>query len=140
MAESFTSTDIIAREFCDCTLPKVQWTHAAHLQVGLWHLLHYSLTDAVVLLRERIQQYNVVYGVANTETSGYHETITQFYIKVIAYFLEGQIVSKPVDQLAEELVEQWGDRNLLFVYYSKERLMSQEARQQWIDPDITPLF
>lgn len=132
-------TSSIAREFCDSTLPKEQWTHEVHLRVGLWHLLHYSSLEALVLLRERIRQYNVVCGVANTETSGYHETITQFYVRLISHFLEGQNVSRPVDQLAEALLEKWGDRKLPFIFYSKERLMSKEARQRWVEPDLAPM-
>lgn len=137
MVQSCTSS--IARGFCDRTLPKAQWTHEAHLRVGLWHLLHYASPEALTLLRERIRQYNVVCGVANTEASGYHETITQFYVRVISHFLEEQDASQPVDQLAEALLGKWGDRNLPYVYYSKERLMSKEARQRWVEPDLAQL-
>ncbi|KAI9130427.1 hypothetical protein ON05_021705 [Acaryochloris sp. CCMEE 5410] len=131
-----SSTHTIAQEFCDCTLPKSAWTHEAHLRVGLWHLMHYSPPTALNLLRERIRRYNVVCGVVNSETSGYHETITQFYLKVIVYFLEQHDVSQPIDQLAEALIEAWGDRNLPLIYYSKDRLMSKEARQHWVEPDL----
>ena len=131
-----SSTSSIAQEFCDCTLPKSAWTHKAHLQVGLWHLMHYSPQTALNLLRERIRRYNVVCGVVNSETSGYHETITQFYLKVIVYFLKQHDVSQPIDQLAEALIQAWGDRNLPLIYYSKDRLMSKEARQHWLEPDL----
>ena len=132
-------TDRIAAAFCNRTLPKAEWTHEAHLRVGLWHLLHYDPTEAMRRLREGIRQYNTVCGVANTDTSGYHETITQFYVVIIAYFLKGQDSIRPIDQLAVDLIKTYGDRHLLFVYYSQERLMSQIARRQWIEPDLVPL-
>lgn len=139
MADCKPHIDRLAEEFCDRTLPKEEWTHEAHLRVGLWHLLHYSPTEAMSRLRDGIRQYNVVCGVANTDTSGYHETITQFYVTVIAHFLEGQDSSRPVEQLAADLLKTYGDRHLLFIYYSKERLMSKQARRQWIEPDLTPM-
>lgn len=83
--------------------------------------------------------YNVVCGVVNTETSGYHETITQFYLRMIVYFLARQDVSQSIDQLAEALIKEWGDRNLPLSYYSKARLMSKEARQHWVEPDLAPM-
>lgn len=137
MVKSNTST--IVQEFCDCTLPKSAWTHEAHLRVGLWHLMHYSSQTALNLLRECIQRYNIVCGVVNTETSGYHETITQFYLKVIIYFLEQHDVSQPIDQLAETLIEEWGERHLPLIYYSKDRLMSKAARQCWVEPELAQM-
>ena len=53
----------LAREFCDCTLPYAEWTHAAHLRVGLWHLLHYSPSESLNRLRSGIREYNAACGV-----------------------------------------------------------------------------
>lgn len=129
-------TERIAKAFCNCTLPKEEWSHEAHLKVGLWHLLKYSPIEAMCHLRDGIRQYNTACGVANTDTSGYHETITQFYVTIIKYFLEGQDIHQPVDRLATKLLKTYEDHNLVFTYYSKERLMSKEARCHWVEPDL----
>ena len=136
---SETQTDRIAQAFCNCTLPKEEWTHEAHLRVGLWHLLRYSPSEAIGRLRQGIRQYNTACGVANTDTSGYHETITQFYVWAIAHFLEDRDRSQPVDRLAAELLDTCGDKHLPFIYYSKERLMSREARRHWVESDLVPM-
>jgi hypothetical protein len=52
-------TDQLAAAFCERTLPKGQWTHEAHLRVGLWHVLRHPADRALDLLRERISAYNV---------------------------------------------------------------------------------
>jgi hypothetical protein len=75
-----SQTELIASAFCDCSLPKAQWTHEAHLRVGLWHLLAYSTDEALEMMRARITAYNVACGVGNTDSSGYHETITRFFV------------------------------------------------------------
>lgn len=33
--------------FEDCTLPRCQWTHAAHLTVALWYLTQYEVKEAI---------------------------------------------------------------------------------------------
>jgi hypothetical protein len=131
--------DRLARAFCDCTLPKAEWTHHAHLRVGLWHLLRYPPGEALERLRDGIRRYNVACGVANTGTSGYHESITRFYVWVIARFLDAAGRTRPADELAEELVWQCGDKGLPLRYWSKERLLSAEARLGWLEPDLRPL-
>lgn len=132
--------DQIARKFNDCTLPENEWTHEAHLIVGLWYLLQYSDDEALNQLRCRIRRYNVACGIANTDESGYHETITKFYVTIISNFLKtNQTDREDVDRLADELINELGDRELIFSYYSRERLFSQNARRNWLNPDLRPI-
>jgi hypothetical protein len=132
-------TDCTVREFIARTLPKNAWTHQAHLRVGLWHALQYPDAAALELLRERISAYNEATGVPNTAQSGYHETITRFYLQVIRVFVRSADPSAPLDELAHALIDQWGDKNLLLRHYSSPRLFSVEARRAWIEPDLVPL-
>jgi hypothetical protein len=132
-------TDRIVREFIARTLPKSEWTHEAHLRVGLWHALRYPDAAALELLRGRISAYNEATGVANTTQSGYHETITRFYVHVIRVFVRSVNPVGPIDELALALIEQWGDKNLPLRHYSPHRLFSAEARRAWVEPDLAPL-
>src|SRR5262245_38224870 len=88
--------------------------------------MHYSADEALGLLRDGIMRYNVARGVANTETSGYHETITRFYVWVIDRYLKAADRSRMLDQLANELIAVYGDKDLPLRYYSRERLMSNQ--------------
>lgn len=128
----------IAEAFIACTLPKEEWTHEAHLKVGLWHGLRYSAHESLNLLRERISSYNMATGTQNTAFSGYHETITSFYVWQIGYFLQETAHNKPIDELADELIERYGDRTLALTYWSRERLFSVPARLSWVEPDLKP--
>jgi hypothetical protein len=129
----------LVEAFIACTLPKAEWTHQAHLRVGLWHLLRHNAEEALALLRVRIQRYNVSRGGANTDHAGYHETITRFYVWVIGRFLRSADRSQGIDQLAEDLICRYGEKNLPLRYYSRELLFSVPARRQWIEPDLAPL-
>ena len=81
--------DFVAR-FHERTLPKSEWTHAAHLSVGAWHVDRYGVEEAVKRLRQAIRALNESHGTANTDSGGYHETITRAYADLIAEFLSEQ--------------------------------------------------
>ena len=81
----FSSNELenIVREFNNCTMPRSNWNHTAHLIVALWYLTHYSELEAINNIRTGIKKYNVAVGTKNTKNSGYHETITMFWMKNI---------------------------------------------------------
>ena len=91
-------------------------------------------------LRQDIKQYNVAWGIENTDTQGYHETITQFYVRLTDRFIRQADRSQSIDALAKDLIECYGSRLLLSKHYSHDRLMSKAARLGWLEPDLMPLI
>jgi hypothetical protein len=136
--EFATDIDSLATRFTDCTLPREEWTHHAHLRVGLWHLLRYPPAEVLDLLRDRISRYNVSVGGVNTATDGYHDTITRFYVWVIAQFVGAADRSRSEDDLADELIRTRGDKDLPLRHWSRERLFSS-TRLGWVEPDVRSL-
>ncbi len=132
-------TERLAVAFGECRLPKAEWTHEAHLRVGLWHLLRDPPGAALDRLRDGIRRYTLATGGANTDTSGYHETITRFYVCAIGRFLAAADRTRTVDDLADDLVRACGDKVLPLRHWPRERLMSPEARREWVEPDLLPL-
>jgi hypothetical protein len=129
----------LVREFEACTLPGERWTHEAHLTVALWYLTRHKQAEATRLIRERIQRYNLSRGVEMTRESGYHETITLFYIRAIRRYLAGAGAARTFAELLDGLLAACGARNFPFEYYSRERLLSWEARTGWLEPDLKSL-
>ena len=126
----------VVEAFVSCTLPRKEWTHQAHLRVGLWYLLHYSPPEALARLRKNIEQYNISCGIENTKNQGYHETITRFYLLLIEGFIQQTDSLQPIDLIADKLISCYGDKTLLLKYYSPDRLWSQTARFEWVEPDL----
>jgi hypothetical protein len=122
-----------------CTLPRERWSHHAHLTVGLWYLVRHEKREATEMIRRNIQKYNRAHGIVTTKTSGYHETITLFFIRVVSKYLKEASTNNSIVALLNGLIDSYGDRNLPLAYYSKERLMSPEARTRWLEPDLKPL-
>ncbi len=134
-----TEVERIATALIDRTLPKAEWTHHAHLRAGLWHVSTDGAVGALELLRVRISLYNESVGTANTDTSGYHETLTRFYVTVIDRFLAAADSSLDLDALAGQLIAAYGDRQLPLHHYSEQRLFSVVARRSWVEPDLRPI-
>jgi hypothetical protein len=132
--------DEFVLRFRERTLPKAEWTHHAHLAVGTWHVHRYGVTKAVGLLRDRIRALNDSHGTGNTDSGGYHETITRAYAHLIAGFLGGCSDGTTLSQRVEALLASpLAGKDALLEYYSGERLMSVAARREWIEPDLKPL-
>ena len=119
--------------------PAVEWTHQAHLTMGLWYLSKHDLPEATKLIRDGIKNYNVASGGQNTDTSGYHETITLFYIWYIKKYLTKADSEHSLVELTNHFLEFHGDKNLPFEFYSKDLLMSVTARRDWVKPDLKSL-
>jgi hypothetical protein len=108
--------------------------------MGAWHVARFGAEAALTLLRERITRLNQRNGVANTATSGYHETITAAYVRIIAAHLVACAPDAPLSQRVRLLLgSTLARRDLLLAFYSRERLMSPEARLGWVEPDLAPL-
>jgi hypothetical protein len=126
----------LAKAFEERTLPKSEWTHAAHLTVGLYYCYHNPLGVAKNLMSDGIYWLNDAHGTPNTETSGYHETITVFWLRTVANYLDKAGRNKGLAELANGLIAFVNDTNLPLRYYSRELLFSTEARMNYVEPDL----
>jgi hypothetical protein len=140
MGRQFSNDTEIARageKFLDRTLPKPEWTHAAHFAVTLWLMRHRPDLDLKTEMAALIRAFNEATGTPNTDTGGYHETITQASLAAVRPLLAS---SRPLYEILEALLASpLGDAKWLLEYWSRERLFSVEARRNWLPPDIKPL-
>lgn len=126
--------------FEDCTLPHASWTHAAHLTVAFWYLLHHPLHEATDLIREGIKRYNKSKGILTTPTGGYHETLTIFWIRTVHNYLKSHNNKEhSLTALANSLIKTCADAKMPFNFYSREHLFSSEARANFVEPDLKPM-
>ena len=130
----------LAVRFTALTLAKEEWTHAAHLTVGAWHVDRHGPVEALARLRDGIRRLNESHGNVNTATDGYHETITAAYVTLLAAYLDACPPGLPLAARVERLLAgPLAGRDMLLTFYSRERLMSTDARARWVEPDLGPL-
>ncbi|HYX45298.1 MAG TPA: hypothetical protein VE820_00520, partial [Sphingomicrobium sp.] len=62
------------------SLPRAEWTHEAHLAATTYLLLKRPDVDIDKELPAIIRLYNESVGGVNSDTEGYHETITRIFL------------------------------------------------------------
>ena len=91
------------------------------------------------VMRQRIQSYNLAVGGANTATSGYHETLTRFWLRIVVAHLREAPDLSPW-QAARRAVAEFGEKRALHAdYYSGDVVKDSAARLGWREPDLRPL-
>ena len=135
-----TDTDIehIALGVMERTLPKAAWTHEAHFAAALFMLARHG-DEAFAMMPGLIRAYNEATNTPNTDTGGYHETITQASLRAARAVLrerEGAMLS---EALADLMAREFGRSGWLLAYWRRETLFSPAARRAWVEPDVQAL-
>ncbi len=136
-----SSAKQLVEGFTNCTLPKSEWTHEAHLITGLYLLAHFN-EKALPEMRRRLCRYNESVGGVNDDHNGYHETMTVFWLWLLKKHFTGKDGRVHWNQeTLDDLIfdENMVERNIWLEYYSKERMMSVEARRAFLAPDLKAL-
>ena len=128
----------LVRRFNACAVPRPEWTHAAHLAVGLWHVCRYGRDDALSRLRADITRLNESHGTVNSATGGYHETVTRAYVYLLDAFAARHSDQTVAERVTKLLNDPLADKKALLRFYSRERLESVQARLGWAEPDLAP--
>jgi hypothetical protein len=135
--DSENEIDALVARFDDLSLPKWEWTHFAHLTVGFCSLERFGLEASRLLMPDRIRRYNVASGTPNTDSDGYHNTITMVFLAAVTRFRSLLPPGTPRCTAINLLIDdRLGAKDLPLAFYSRERLMSVEARRRYIDPDL----
>lgn len=116
------------------SLPRAQWSHAAHLAVATVTVHVGGGVDAV---RARILAYNETQGIVSTPDYGYHETLTCFWVDRIRELIAGLGRGASAYDAARTAVAAFAHRGQLHnLYYSYDLLSDRTARARYLPPDI----
>lgn len=134
-------TDAAVRHVGQClldrSLAKAEWTHEAHLAACLWLLRERPDIAPERDLPAIIRAYNVAVGGENTDSAGYHETLTQLYIGAIRRFAATLPPETPLAEAVHRLLaSEIAARDWPLRFYSRDRLFSVEARRHFVEPDL----
>ena len=122
------------------TLSRAEWTHEAHLGATTYLLMRRPDVDIDQELPGIIRRYNESVGGVNSDTEGYHETITRVFLQGVRLFLAEAGSDEPLHELVNDLLHSpMGRRNWPLRFYSRERLFSVKARRNFIQPDLAAL-
>jgi len=125
--------------FLDHSLPAGDWTHEAHIATCAWLHIERPDIDPTRDLPRLISAFNVAKGGVNNDSNGYHETITQAYVRGVRGFLDDHRQGSLCDRINALLAGPAGARDWPLRFWSRERLSSVEARRGWVEPDLAAM-
>jgi len=119
-------------------IPSSDWRHRDHIRMAFLYLRSEPFDTALARIRSGIRALNRANHVEEGLASGYHETMTVAWARLIASTLE---VHGPRDDAAAfiEANPHLLATSLLRLYYSRERILTEEAKARFVEPDLAPL-
>jgi hypothetical protein len=130
----------VGEGFLARTLQRDEWTHEAHLATTTYLLLRHPEMNLDEELPGLIRRYNESVGGVNSDTEGYHETITRVFLHGVRLFLSEADRAEPLHDIVNELLlSPMGRRDWPLRFYSRERLFSVEARRTFVRPEVAEL-
>jgi len=129
------SSEIIAtvEGFESCRTGKDGFRHQDHLVVATFYLQELSLADATARMRHHLMRFLDHHSV---DRQKYNETITVFWFQLIAEVLRSLQSGATLEEKCNTVVNALDNAGLVFEYYSRERLFSNEARTSFVGPDL----
>lgn len=120
MRSEYLSTEAALDEFLqsfrDGTLAKAEWTHGAHVAAAASYLFAADVAAVLPRLRLEIRAFNEAVGGSNTATSGYHETLTCFWLLIVNQHLR-RVQPLSSLQAAQSAVALFGEARTLHTLY-----------------------
>lgn len=119
--------------------PKEHWTHDCHWAAALWLIAERGLAPAQADMPGLIRAYNAAVGGQNTDTEGYHETITQASLLAAAQAI-ADTQGAPLHEVCNAICAgPLGRAGWIEAYWNRDTLFSPRARRQWVAPDLAAL-
>src|SRR5579864_606427 len=126
--------DSFVRSFEACEYPAAQFRHADHIRLAWIYVRRNGLEGAEERIRTSIRNFATSVGHAPK----YHETMTRAWLRLVyaAYAATPELTEYLafVSQHPALL-----DKNALAPFYSPQVLASEQARHNWLLPDLKPL-
>ncbi len=130
--------DVLLRRFEAGELSKEEWHHREHVRLAYLYLLRFPYADALDRMSAGLKALNAVQQVPETLERGYHETLTQGWMRLMHCALCEHGPAESSEAFLDQHTHLLARRALLF-FYSRARLMSAEAKARWMEPDLAPL-
>jgi hypothetical protein len=117
------------------TIPNSEFRHFDHIRLA-WLLLQ-SMDETRSAERMSMMLRNFA-AKTHSDQSRYHETITRAFMRLVASSRAAIGSPHQFDELIARF-PQLLKKDALEAYYTKETLMSTEARAAFVPPDLKPL-
>ena len=125
------------KAFEDGTFPFSEWKHRAHLKVAYLYLCQLPFGEALEKIRASIQRYNAATNTPDSLERGYHETMTVAWLQLVHFTLREYGPAASADEFLDAQ-EHLLNRKALRFFYSHDRIISSQAKAEFVAPNLTP--
>jgi hypothetical protein len=123
----------VVKGFESCETDKTVFKHQDHLVVAVAYLNDLTVPEAVERMRTCLLRFVAHHKVDQRK---YNETITVFWIEMVAQTLAKMDRSLNLVDRCNRVVQEFPNAALTLDYYSSELLNSDEAREHLVLPDL----
>jgi hypothetical protein len=134
--QSIQEIEAVVQGFESGTTPDSGFTHPAHVTVAVWYLSRAGVSESLLQMRNSIYHFLDHHHIGHDK---YNETLSLFWLRLVRQHMD-QLgsVSSPLE-ITNAVIEFLGNSQLVFDYYSRELLWSDQAKATWVEPDLQPL-
>ena len=125
----------VLRGFESCALEPSKFGHREHLAVAVCYLRRGDPEAALGRVREGIYNFLRRHG---EDTNVYSETVTVFWLRRVQSLLKAGD-ARTLAEATNGVLAACADSKVIYGYYSRELLATDEARASLVEPDLRPL-
>jgi hypothetical protein len=126
--------DEFLQAFADCRIGNHEFRHRDHLRLAWLQVRRVGPEGATKAISQGIRRFAATHGA----TTKYHETMTQFWVKIVAHMIAARPDITEFDRLLEAFPLLL-DKHLPFHHWDRETMLGIEARAAWVEPNLLPL-
>ena len=124
--------------FETCAIAAADWNHRCHIRMAWIYLRQMPLQEAMEVVRANIQRFGRANNVPDLLDRGYHETMTVAWMRLVASAMANYGACSDSDAFCEAMPHLLS-RTLLRVFYSRDRIMTIDAKSGFVPPDLASL-
>lgn len=135
-AHALSTDDLqLRRAFEAGAFPREDFNHRAHVRLAYAYLVDHEADAAVEAMRAALLGFLRHHGIPPAK---YHETLTRAWVLAVAHFMARSTGAPSADAFIDANPELL-DSKIMLTHYSASVLFSDEARAQFVQPDIDPI-
>jgi hypothetical protein len=115
-----------------------EFHHRDHIKVAYLYLRRHPLDEAIAKVRAGLQALAKAWGAPVDDLEqGYHETMTQAWVRLVYLTLSEGGAAQCADAFCDRQPELMQKIHLR-LFYSRELLVTWEAKREFVEPDLAP--
>lgn len=108
-----------------------EFHHIDHIRIAWLYLRQFGFERGSQKIVEGVKYF----AAAHNQSQRYHETITQFWIRAVEHCIQANRTINNFNEFIDTFPF-LKETASIYKHYTKQQLMSEIARAQWVDPDL----